>query len=91
MGGFVFGAGTMTALTAFKVEDRFLHKAIESKVTLVEANPIVEEAAELRDVGNHEAALELLGRAFAEQPEDRDVALSLWDAAVAVGRQAEGA
>ncbi len=89
-GGFLFGAGSLVAIKAFKVEERFIHDVIESKVTVAEANPLIEEAMTLRADGKDELALQLLEENWSDNRDDRDFALTLWDTACRVGRPEEG-
>jgi membrane associated rhomboid family serine protease len=91
VGGFLFGTGIVLGIRAFGIEDKYIDKAIESKITLVEANPAIDSAMALRAEGDHEAAFAALHEAWRESPTDRDVALALWDAAQAVERPEEGA
>ncbi|MCP4036660.1 MAG: rhomboid family intramembrane serine protease, partial [bacterium] len=90
VGGFVFGAGSLLAIKLLKVEQRFIHSNIEAKITVAEANPLVEEAMLLREQGDDEGALTLLQRAWRENREDRDLALALWDSSRVAGRPDEG-
>jgi membrane associated rhomboid family serine protease len=91
VGGFLFGTGIVLGIRAFGIEDKYIDKAIESKITLVEVNPAIDSAMALKAEGDHEAAFAALHEAWRESPTDRDVALALWDAAQAVGRPEEGA
>jgi membrane associated rhomboid family serine protease len=90
IGGFIFGAGALAAMKALKVEEKFINAAIEAKVTLIESNPVLDEAMELRGEGDHEGALLKLQAAWPQSSSDRDVAMALWDAARAVNRPEEG-
>jgi membrane associated rhomboid family serine protease len=86
VGGFVFGVGAALALKSTQFEERFVHAAIEAKVTLARGNPVVEEAARLREKGDMEGAFRLLEAESRQQPDDPDVGVAFWDAAVALQR-----
>jgi membrane associated rhomboid family serine protease len=90
VGGFAFGAASVWVFRVSGIEEKFIDARIEEKVTLVAANPVVEEALEMRNEGNGPAALELLQEAFAKSPNDRDVALALWDTALWVDQPEAG-
>jgi membrane associated rhomboid family serine protease len=76
--GFVFGVIVASAIAYFRIEERFIHRAIESKVTLVE-NPSLEAAARLAEDGDREAAKEALTRELSTQPDNVDAAIALWN------------
>ncbi len=76
--GFAFGVAVALGIRFLRVEERFIHPAIESKITLV-ANPVVEEAAQLRDQGRGEDALALLRDHVGEST---DAQLLYWSLAV---------
>jgi membrane associated rhomboid family serine protease len=76
--GFVFGVLTATAIAYFQIEDRFIHRAIESKITLVE-NTAVEDAVALAEGGDRDGAKEALARELATNSDNVDAALALWN------------
>jgi membrane associated rhomboid family serine protease/cell division septum initiation protein DivIVA len=86
VGGFVSGVGAALAVQSTKLEERFVHAAIEAKVTLARGNPVVEEAARLRAAGDLEGAFALLEAESRKKPDDPDVGVGFWDAAVALQR-----
>ncbi len=86
VGGFAFGAVGALAIRHFKVEERFIAAAIDDKVTLVAANPVLEEAMEARNNGELEKAFEMLQREAKRHPKDPDLALAFWDTAVSCQR-----
>jgi membrane associated rhomboid family serine protease len=90
-GGFLFGAGMVLAIRIAGIEEKFIDKAIESKVTVAGANPIVEQALALREQGDHSGALAMLQEAWRADRADPDIALSLWDTAQAVDQPEAGA
>jgi membrane associated rhomboid family serine protease len=86
VGGFLFGVGAAFAVKSAGIEERFVHSAIEAKVTLARGNPVVEEAGRLRSAGDAAGAFALLEAESQKSPRDVDVAISFWDAAVAMQR-----
>jgi membrane associated rhomboid family serine protease len=76
--GFVFGLIVASAIAYFRIEERFIHHAIESKVTLVE-NTAVEAAAQLAEDGDREGAKKALERELGTQPDNVDAAIALWN------------
>jgi membrane associated rhomboid family serine protease len=86
VGGFLFGVGAALAVRGAKLEERFIHSAIEAKVTLARGNPAVEEASRLRAAGDVEGAFALLEAESRKKPDDPDVGVAFWDAAVALQR-----
>ena len=76
--GFAFGAVVAAAMGQFHIEDRYLHRSIESKITLVE-NTAIEEAAQLAEKGEDAAAIAALERELAARPDNIDAAMSLWN------------
>jgi membrane associated rhomboid family serine protease len=89
VGGFMAGAGIAYAILRSGVEEKFIHGAIESKITYSSADPAVEQASALREEGQLEEATNMLAEAMAKNPDDPDLALSYWDAANAAGRAEE--
>jgi membrane associated rhomboid family serine protease len=86
VGGFVFGVGFALTVRAYRLEERFIHPAIEEKVTVVEANPVIEEAMQAREEGDIEKAYGLLEKASLQNPDDPDVVVAFWDTAVSLRR-----
>ena len=76
--GFAFGAAVAATISHFRIEDRYIHPAIESKVVLVE-NAIVEEAALLAETGEDDAAIAVLEQELAARPQNVDAAMALWN------------
>ncbi len=76
--GFAFGVVVAAAIAQFDVENRFIHRAIESKITLVD-NTAVEDAALLAEKGENAAAIDALERELAARPDNVDAAISLWN------------
>lgn len=86
VGGFLFGVGAALAVRGAKIEERFVHSAIEAKVTLARGNPVVEEAQRLRAAGDVEGAFALLEAESRKKPDDPDVGVAFWDTATALQR-----
>lgn len=84
VGGFAFGAGAAYAMRASGIEERFINPAIDAKVTRFAANPVLEDAMAARERGDAAGALAML-RAEWERAHDDEIALALWDAALACG------
>jgi len=74
-----FGCGLVVAcgMAYWRVEDRFIHRAIESKITLMD-NTKVEEAMETASQGRGDRAVRLLLRELDDDPKNVDAALALW-------------
>jgi membrane associated rhomboid family serine protease len=90
VGGFLAGAGLAFGIRAGRIEERFIHPAIESKIT-VSCNPVIEEALEARAAGDEERAYGLLARGAREHGDDPDLVAAFWDVAVALGRRGPAA
>lgn len=88
--GFGFGAAAALALRHYRIEERFIDRAIESKITLVE-NTALERALAERAAGRPEEAERILSEALRAEPDNPDLAVALWDLAVEQGRTAEAA
>ena len=78
--GFIFGAVVAVLMTRFRVEEKYLDKAIEEKITLVN-NTVVEEALQARTEGRIDDAMNLLRRELAENPQNLDAAVAFWNLA----------
>jgi len=76
--GFVFGVAVACAIAYFRIEERFIHRSIESKVTLVD-NTAVEDAAALAEGGDRDGAKAALKRELATHSENVDAAVLLWN------------
>lgn len=83
VGGFAFGLLVAGGLRLSGL-DRHLDRAVEEADT-THADPRLAEASELIDRGEPERALDLLGLAAAERPEDIDIGLVVLRAAEATG------
>jgi membrane associated rhomboid family serine protease len=88
--GFVFGLAVAGAIRHYRVEERFVHEAIESKITLVD-NTAIERAMEASSQGRTTEAFDLLHSELKTHPNNVDAALALWNLALAHDRASEGA
>jgi membrane associated rhomboid family serine protease len=88
--GFVFGVAAASAIAYFRVEDRFIDRAIESKVTLVD-NTVLEDAAKLAEEGDREAAKAVLEKELVGHPDNVDAAIALWNLSFQDGQVASAA
>jgi membrane associated rhomboid family serine protease len=80
VGGFVFGTAFAYGMRHWRIEERYLHQAIESRIT-VSNNPVIDEAMELRIQGEPQTAYRLLSEAAGERPDDPDVVNALFELA----------
>jgi membrane associated rhomboid family serine protease len=88
--GFAFGLATAGAIRHYRVEERFVHEAIEAKITLVD-NTAIEQAMEASKEGRSAEAFDLLHAELKSHPNNVDAVLALWNLAVAQGRAPEAA
>lgn len=80
VGGFIGGATFAGAIRFWKIEERFIHPAIEDKITVME-NPLIDEAMDARTRGDVDTAYELLSTAARRTPDDPEIATALWEVA----------
>jgi membrane associated rhomboid family serine protease len=90
VGGFVWGAVAALAIKQLKVEERYIQPAIESKVTVL-ANPVIDQAYEALEQGRPDEAFSKLSEALRADPDNDDVAWTLWDVALRNGWAAQAA
>jgi membrane associated rhomboid family serine protease len=90
VGGFLAGVGVALGVRALKYEERFIDPVVEAKMTRFSANPVLEEAMTAREGGEVGQALELLEAEW-QRESDEDVAVALWDAALACEQPERGA
>jgi len=86
--GFGFGAIVAIAMKRFDIEERFIHPAIEAKITVVNNEPI-ERAMDTFKAGDAEEALRLLEAELRREPGNIDAELALWNLSVQSGRAGE--
>ncbi len=88
--GFAFGLAVAVGMRHFRIEERFIDRAIEDKITLVD-NTVVETALATREQGRHEEALRMLRSTVEAEPDNVDAALAWWNLAVDHGQAGEAA
>lgn len=88
--GFVFGAVVAVVIKTTRVEERFIHPAIEREIS-IEQHPALEEGMALLVRGETVAAREELRKALAADPRNPDVHLAMWQTYVHEGVPAQGA
>jgi len=92
VGGFLFGVGVAWGMKHFKVEERFLDSAIETKVSHTHVdNPEIERALEAHARGASDEALGALGAAVEQDPSNEDAVLAYWTLCCELGRPEEAA
>lgn len=84
--GFLFGVVFAYAMAYFRVEDRLINEAIETKVRVVD-NTAVSQALSLADQGKMEAACSALEKEIRANPDDVEATMALWNLRV---KQGEG-
>ena len=77
VGGFAFGALVAVALKQQRIEERFIHPAIESKIS-IHQHPALEEAMALLARRETVAAREAFARVLAAEPRNPDAHLGIW-------------
>jgi membrane associated rhomboid family serine protease len=83
--GFALGLAVAGGFAYWRVEERFIHRAIEAKIT-VHDDPALERALAARAKGELEQSLQLLSAVVRTGPGNTDAVLALWNAAVDAGR-----
>jgi len=89
VGGFVAGAGMAFGIVRSGLEEQYIHKLIEAKITHSSVSPALERALALREQGKTAEAMGILAGEVESHPEDHDLLLAYWDAASACGQPAE--
>jgi len=82
--GFIFGVAFAAGMAQLKIEQRFLHHAIESKVTMLD-NRVVDEAINQARTGDFESGIRALQSELEEHPDNVDAAIALWNLCTAAG------
>lgn len=90
VGGFAFGALFALGMRKWQIEERFVHGAIEARITLVH-NAVIEEAMGAYECGEPERAYDLLARAVGESGENPDVVNAFFEVASGCNRSGEAA
>jgi len=86
--GFALGAAVAVGVKRFRIEERFIHPAIEAKITVVDNEP-VERAMEAFRAGDDKGAMRLLESELRRDPSNVDAELALWNMAVESGLASE--
>jgi membrane associated rhomboid family serine protease len=82
VGGFAFGVGAAVAMKRFRVEERYLRSAIETRVQhTVLDNAEVERALQSHVRGSTDEALAILADAVEREPSNCDAVLAYWSVA----------
>ena len=90
VGGFMFGALFALGVKALDLEERWVAPKIHSKIGL-EENPVLDQAAVARKLGNPEEAWRILDEELSRNAGNRDAALALWDVALELDQPAKAA
>jgi hypothetical protein len=88
VGGMVLGIAVAWAVGRMRIEERFIDRAIEAKITLVD-NTAVDEAIEAHAQGRSGEALERLRAIAAAAPDNPDAITAYWNLARDLGRTGE--
>ncbi len=88
--GFAFGCLTAVVMAHWKIEERFIHHSIESKITVVD-NAAVEQAMESAAAGKTEQAVRMLSSELGREPQSVDAAVALWNLSVERGTPSDAA
>ena len=70
------------------VEERFIHPAIEGKITTL-SNSVVDAAMEASSNGDVKGAFEILTQATKESPDDSETIIAFWETACELRRPME--
>ena len=88
--GFGFGCLVAVAMAHWKIEERFIHNSIESKITVVD-NTSIERAMETAAAGKTDQAVRMLSSELEKQPDSVDAAVALWNLSLEHGSPREAA
>ena len=86
--GFGFGCLAAVIMAHWRIEERFIHHSIESKITLVD-NTAIERAMDTAAEGKPDQAIRMLTSEIARQPDSVDAAVALWNLSVEHGSPRE--
>ena len=87
--GFAFGIVVAGGMRHFRITEKYIHPAIESKLTLVD-NSAVDEAMEVFRAGDPERAIGLLSDVVSREPRNVDAKMALWNLCLESGQPARG-
>ncbi len=80
--GFVFGVVFAAGMAQLRIEQRWLYRAIESKVTMLD-NTLVDQAVGRARAGDTAGAMAKLEALLAGEPDNIDAVVALWNLGVA--------
>ncbi len=88
-GGFAYGVAVAVFVRQLRIEERFVHPAIEASISVVQ-HPGLEEGLVLLSRGEVESARRHLEQVVADEPGNVDARLGLWQSYLEEGRAGEG-
>ena len=92
VGGFVFGLAAAGTIKTARIEERYIHAALEGKIhSTVISNEGVERALQLQQEGQLDEAFELLAQETKRSPGNLDAGLAFWSVAVESNRAPQAA
>jgi membrane associated rhomboid family serine protease len=86
--GFIFGIAGALAIKQLRIEERFVDRAIEKRVTVLD-NRAVDEAVELARSGRVDEAMQRLKGELAHHPDNEEAMVALWNVALGSNRCSE--
>lgn len=88
--GFAFGFLFAVGMNYFQVEEKYIHKKIESKISFVDpAFKMYEDAMEVREMGKNKEAYAMLLAGAQKYPGHPELADGLWTIGLEMGREIE--
>lgn len=88
--GFVFGFFFAIGMNYFQIEEKYINKKIESKITFVDpAFKVYEDAMEVREMGKNKEAYAMLLAGAQEYPGHPELVDGLWTIGLEIGRKIE--
>jgi membrane associated rhomboid family serine protease len=88
--GFIFGFFFAIGMNYFQIEEKYIHKKIESKISLVEpAFQAYEDAMEVREMGKNKEAFAMLLAGVQKYPDHPELVDGLWTIGIEMGREIE--
>jgi len=86
--GFAFGLVVAYGIKHYRVEERFIDHAIESKITLID-NTVIDRAMDIHAQGRTDEALDLVRDHLRTDPNNVDAVVAAWTLARSAGRAPE--
>ncbi|MCK4645496.1 MAG: rhomboid family intramembrane serine protease, partial [Candidatus Aminicenantes bacterium] len=88
--GFAFGFLFAVGMYYFQVEEKYIHKKIESKISFVDpAFKVYEDAMEVREMGKNKEAYAMLLAGVQKYPGHPELVDGLWTISLEMGREIE--